>query len=206
MSYSSKLIEKAVNEFSKLPSIGKKSAFRLVMHLVNQEKESIDEFLYSIKNMKDNLKYCKECFNLSDHEICTICNNPHRKSNLLCIVESVRDVIAIEETGQFHGKYHVLGGVISPLEGVSAQDLRISELLQRIETFQVEELIMALSPTIEGDTTIFYISKKIAAMNVKISTLSRGVAFGSELEYTDELTLGRSLLARIPYNQQPSAS
>jgi len=201
MGYSSKLIERAVEEFSKLPSIGKKSAFRLVLHLINQDKESTDKFVYAIQQMKEHLKECSICYNLSDNEVCAICANQARNKSILCVVETVRDVIALEETEQYHGTYHVLGGVISPLEGVGAEDVKIPELIARIKTEGVTELIMALSPTIEGDTTIFYISKKVADLDVTITTLSRGVAFGSELEYTDEFTLGRSLVARVPYSQ-----
>ncbi len=201
MSYSSKLIEKAVEEFSKLPSIGKKSAFRLVLHMIQKDKESVESFLHAIRNMKENLKECSTCFNLSDDVECAICSNIARDKTVLCVVESVRDVIAIEETQQYNGSYHVLGGVISPLEGIGVDDIRIAELIKRVHEANAKELIMALSPTIEGDTTVFYISKKLADTEVKISTLSRGVAFGSELEYTDEFTLGRSILSRVPYTQ-----
>ncbi len=201
MGYSSKLIERTVEEFSKLPSIGKKSAFRLVLHLINQDKAYTDRFIDAIQQMKEHLKECSTCYNLSDNETCAICANPARKKTVLCVVETVRDVIAIEETEQYHGTYHVLGGVISPLEGVGAEDVKIPELIERVKSQGVTELIMALSPTIEGDTTIFYISKKVQDLGVSITTLSRGVAFGSELEYTDEFTLGRSLVARVPYNQ-----
>jgi len=201
MSYSSKLIEKAVEEFSNLPSIGKKSAFRLVLHLIQKDKESVESFLYAISNMKENLKKCKTCFNLSDDLECAICTNVARDKQVICVVESVRDVIAIEETQQYNGSYHVLGGVISPLEGIGVDDIKIVELIKRVQEVNAKELIMALSPTIEGDTTVFYISKKLAESEVRISTLSRGVAFGSELEYTDEFTLGRSILSRVPYTQ-----
>lgn len=201
MGYSSRLIEKAVEEFSKLPSIGKKSAFRLVLHLINQEQENVKSFTNAINHMKDNLKICSECYNLSDDLLCSICSSGTRKRNVVCVVESVRDVIAIEETDQYGGMYHVLGGVISPLEGIGAEDIKVHELIDRVKKGEVTELIMALSPTIEGDTTVFYISKKLKEYDLKITTLSRGVAFGSELEYTDELTLGRSILARVPYTQ-----
>ena len=202
MSYSSKLIERAVEEFSKLPSIGKKSAFRLVLHLIQKDKESVESFVNAIQHMKDNLKECSVCFNLSDDVQCAICTNTGRDKQVICVVESVRDVIAIEETQQFNGTYHVLGGVISPLEGIGVDDIRIKELMERVKEVETKELIMALSPTIEGDTTVFYISKKMAELELKISTLSRGVAFGSELEYTDEFTLGRSILSRVPYSQR----
>ena len=202
MSYSSKLIERAVEEFSKLPSIGKKSAFRLVLHLIQKDKESVESFVNAIQHMKDNLKECSVCFNLSVDVQCAICTNTGRDKQVICVVESVRDVIAIEETQQFNGTYHVLGGVISPLEGIGVDDIRIKELMERVKEVETKELIMALSPTIEGDTTVFYISKKMAELELKISTLSRGVAFGSELEYTDEFTLGRSILSRVPYSQR----
>lgn len=201
MGYSSKLIERAVDEFAQLPSIGKKSAFRLVLHLINQPAEKVKEFTEAINYMKANLKTCIECYNLSDEEQCSICKNLARQRSTICVVESVRDVIAIEETDHYNGLYHVLGGVISPLEGVGADDIKIQELIDRISSKGISEVIMALSPTIEGDTTIFYISKLLKEKSVNITTLSRGVAFGSELVYTDELTLGRSILARVPYGQ-----
>lgn len=200
MSYSSKIIEEAVEAISRLPGIGRKSALRMVLHFVKQKEYDVDHLVTSIKKIKTDLKYCSTCFNLSDDTVCTICSNPSRKSNLICVVENVRDVIAIEETSQFYGKYHVLGGVISPIEGIGADDLRINELLQRIDKDDVKEVILGISPTIEGDTTIFYIARKMEALQVKVSMLSRGVAFGGELEYTDGLTLGRSLIERVPYN------
>jgi len=201
MGYSSKLIERTVEEFSQLPSIGKKSAFRLVLHLISQPNDKVQEFTDAINQMKANLKTCAECYNLSDETVCSICKNLNRQRTTICVVESVRDVIAIEETDHYNGIYHVLGGVISPLEGVGADDIKIKELIDRISAQGVTEVIMALSPTIEGDTTIFYISKLLKEKAVNITTLSRGVAFGSELVYTDELTLGRSILARVPYGQ-----
>lgn len=200
MKYSSKIIEDAVHALSQLPSVGKKSALRLVLHLVKQDN-LVDEISSSLKNLKENLKYCKECFNLSDHEVCSICSNPSRNANVMCVVESIRDVMAIEETSHYDGLYHVLGGVISPLEGIDADQLRIDELVDRIKSKGVKEVIMGISPTIEGDTTIFYLSKRLKDADVSISMLSRGVAFGGDLEYTDELTLGRSILARVPYSQ-----
>lgn len=199
MKYSSRIIEDAVNALSQLPSIGKKSALRLVLHLV-KEGRHVEEIVNSLRNLSDNLKHCQSCYNLSDHDICDICQDARRNKKLICVVESIRDVMAIEETSHFDGMYHVLGGVISPLEGIDADNLRIEELVARIIKDEVEEIIMGISPTIEGDTTIFYLSKKLEKHNVKISMLSRGVAFGGDLEYTDELTLGRSLLARVPYS------
>ncbi len=201
MGYSSKLIERTVEEFSQLPSIGKKSAFRLVLHLISQPQDKVKEFTDAINHMKANLKTCAECYNLSDEAVCSICKNLSRQRTTICVVESVRDVIAIEETDHYNGLYHVLGGVISPLEGIGADDIKIQELIDRISAQGVTEVIMALSPTIEGDTTIFYISKLLQGKAINITTLSRGVAFGSELVYTDELTLGRSILARVPYGQ-----
>ena len=168
--------------------------------LVKQKEYDVNHLVTSMQRIKTDLKNCTSCFNLSDDALCSICSNTSRKSELICVVENVRDVIAIEETSQFHGKYHVLGGVISPIEGISADDLRISELLERVQKDGVNEVILGISPTIEGDTTIFYIARKMEALNVKVSMLSRGVAFGGELEYTDGLTLGRSLVERIPYN------
>lgn len=173
----------------------------MVLHIVKMENEQVDDFVNSIKRIKEDLKFCSKCHNLSDHAICSICADRSRNEKMICVVESVRDVMAIEETDQYHGVYHVLGGVISPLEGISSSDLKIDELIKRVEENQVQELIMGISPTIEGDTTVFYISRKIDGSKVKISLLSRGVAFGGELEYTDELTLGRSLISRVPYAQ-----
>lgn len=200
MSYSSRIIEDAVEAISRLPGIGKKSALRMVLHLVKQKEYDVTHLTTTIQKIKTDLKYCNTCFNLSDHEMCDICSNTSRKSELICVVENVRDVIAIEETAQFHGKYHVLGGVISPIEGIGADDLRIHELMERVDKDGVREVILGISPTIEGDTTIFYIARKLEAKEVRVSMLSRGVAFGGELEYTDGLTLGRSLVERIPYN------
>lgn len=204
MEISSNILKDAVDALSSLPTIGKKSALRLALHLFEQDIDSIDAFLSSVRKLKTDLKQCKTCFNLADKDTCSICSDLNRKQNVICVVESFRDVMAIEETGIFRGKYHVLGGVISPLDGISIGDIRIAELLTRIELEQISELIMGISPTIEGDTTIFYISKQLKASNIKISMLSRGVAFGGELEYTDGLTLGRALQARIPYVQNGS--
>ncbi len=201
MNFSSKLIEEAVSAFSSLPGIGKKSALRLVLYLMNQEKEVTENFAESILKMRNNIKYCQHCHNLSDTEVCGICQDTRRDHSVICVVESIRDVMAIEETSQYRGRYHVLGGVINPIEGVSPGDLNIETLLQRIEKDSVREIIMAISPTIEGDTTIFYISKQLRERKVKISTLARGISFGGELEYADELTLGRSIVARIPYQK-----
>ncbi|MFT5383560.1 MAG: recombination protein RecR [Saprospiraceae bacterium] len=201
MNFSSKLIEEAVNAFSSLPGIGKKSALRLVLHLMNQDKEVVESFGEAIVKMRNNLKNCKQCHNLSDTEICNICLDTRRDEQVICVVESIRDIMAIEDTGQFRGKYHILGGVINPIEGISPNDLNIESLVARIQKNAVSEIIMAISPTIEGDTTIFYVSKQLKNSPVKISTIARGVSFGGELEYADELTLGRSIIARTPYRK-----
>lgn len=199
MNFSSKLIEEAVNAFASLPGVGKKSALRLVLHLVNQPVENAEQFAEAIVKMRQHVNFCKICHNLSDDPICTICADPRRDRGLVCIVESIRDVMAIEDTSQYRGLYHVLGGVISPIEGIGPGDLTIDSLLGRVQEGDVREVIMAISPTIEGDTTIFYISKRLKEFGIKISTIARGVSFGGELEYADELTLGRSIVARIPY-------
>jgi recombination protein RecR len=199
MNFSSKLIEEAVNAFSSLPGIGKKSALRLVLHLMEQEQEYTDSFTEALKNMRKHLKDCKVCHNLSDEDICNICNDPRRDEQTICVVENIRDIMAIEDTGQYRGRYHVLGGVINPIDGVGPGDLNINTLLRRINEKDVKEVIMAISPTIEGDTTIFYLSKQLKETHAKISTIARGVSFGGELEYADELTLGRSIVARVPY-------
>ncbi len=199
MNFTSKLVQESVEAFSSLPGIGKKSALRLVLYLMNQPKDSTQEFTAALLNMRENIKTCSKCFNISDTEICGICTDMRREQSTICIVENIRDVMAIEDTGQFRGQYHVLGGVISPIEGIGPADLNIASLEQRIQEGQIKEVIMAVSPTIEGDTTIFYISKKLKDLNVKVSTIARGVSFGGELEYADEITLGRSIVARVPY-------
>ena len=200
MNFSSKLIEEAVNAFASLPGIGKKTAFRLVLHLMNQDTIQSEEFATAILKMRQNIKTCKICFNISDEEICAICNDKLRVKSTICVVENLRDLMAIEQTGQYRGQYHILGGVISPIEGIGAADLNVEELLKRAKDDEVTEVIMALSPTIEGDTTIFYLSKQMKESNVTVSTIARGVSFGGELEYADELTLGRSIISRIPYH------
>ena len=202
MNFSSKLIEDAVNAFASLPSIGRKTALRLVLHLMKQNPEMTEEFAEALVKMRKNIKTCKICHNLSDDDTCSICQDTRRDASLVCVVEGIRDVMAIEETGQFRGLYHILGGVISPIEGIGPNELNIDDLILRIEEGTVKEVIMAISPTIEGDTTIFYISKKLRALDVKVSTIARGVSFGGELEYADELTLGRSIVARVPYKDK----
>ncbi len=199
MNYSSKLLEQAVEEFSKLPGIGKKTALRLVLNLLKREKDEVNRFAMALKNLRDEIRYCKECHNISDIEICQLCSNPHRDGTTLCVVEDIRDVMAVENTQQYKGLYHVLGGVISPMEGIGPQHLTIESLLQKIESGKVKEIIFALSTTMEGDTTNFYIFKKLKNYSVRISTIARGIAFGDELEYADEITLGRSIANRLPY-------
>ncbi len=199
MIFSSSYIEQAVQEFAQLPGIGKKTALRLVLHLLKQDENKVAHFSETITKMRNNIQYCKTCYNISDSEICNICTNPFRKKNTICIVENIRDVMAIESTQQYNGVYHILGELISPLDGIGPEKLTIDALLERIKNNEIEELIMALNPTIEGDTTVFYISKKIPA-HLKITTLSRGISFGGELEYADELTLAKSIFNRIPIN------
>lgn len=199
MNISSKLIEEAVEAFSSLPGIGKKSALRLVLHLIDQPLEITSQFSEAIAQMRSKIKICKSCHNISDGETCSICLDLARDERSLCVVESVRDLMAIEETGQFRGKYHVLGGLISPIDGVGPGELNIDSLCTRVAANHVNEIIMALSPTIPGDTTIFFLSKQMEPYGTKISTIARGVAFGGELEYADGFTLGRSIAARIPY-------
>ncbi|MEO0340946.1 MAG: recombination mediator RecR, partial [Bacteroidota bacterium] len=185
MNFSSKYIEEAVNAFSQLPGIGKKTALRLALYLLEREKEVSEQFASSIVEMRNNIKECTKCHNLSDLELCAICADPKRNEKVICVVESIRDVMAIENTSQYRGLYHVIGGVISPIEGIGPDQLNIPSLMERVEKEGIEEVIMAISPTIEGDTTIFYISKQLEEANVKISTIARGVSFGGELEYAD---------------------
>jgi recombination protein RecR len=198
MQFSSKLIENAVNEFSKLPGIGKKTALRLILHLVKQPTQDVNLFSETIAKMRNEIKFCKKCFNVSDTEICNICINVGRKQNIICVVENIRDVIAIESTQQFNGLYHVLGGIISPLDGIGPDQLTIDALVDRIPAEEIEELIFALNPNIQGDTTIYYISRKLKGVPIKITTIARGIAFGGELEYADEMTLAKSISNRIP--------
>ena len=194
--YPSLLLQKAVDEFSKLPGVGKKTAMRLVLHLLRQDTADVDAFGKSIIQLKHEVKYCKVCHNISDTDICQICSNPSRDSSLICVVESIQDVMAVEATQQFHGLYHVLGGVISPMDGVGPSDLQIDSLVERVSKGDINEVILALSSTMEGDTTNFYIYRKLANYPVKISVIARGISIGDELEYTDEITLGRSIVNR----------
>ncbi|CAL1520948.1 recombination mediator RecR [Chitinophaga sp. MM2321] len=198
MVFSSALIENAVNEFAKLPGIGKKTALRLVLHLLKQETAQVQLFGEVIARMREQIRFCKVCHNVSDEEVCSICSNHARQQQVVCVVESIRDVMAIENTQQFNGLYHVLGGIISPIDGIGPDQLNIHSLVERVQQQGVEEVIMALSPTIEGDTTIYYLSKKLKEYPVKITTIARGIAFGGELEYADEMTLARSISNRLP--------
>lgn len=200
MEYASQTLENAIKAMSSLPSIGRKSALRLILHLVDDNSEKAQRIAASLLALKTDLKYCKHCYNFSDKDICNICEQPSRDTSTICVVESVRDLMAIEETNQYRGLYHVLGGVISPIDGIGPDQLHIAPLLDRLRQGQVSELIMAISPTIDGDTTIYYLTKQLADLDVKISTIARGVSFGGELEYADELTLGRSILSRTPYS------
>ncbi len=193
------LIDDAVGAFSTLPGIGKKSALRLVLHMLEQPPEYTDNFTQTLADLRAKIHPCKRCGNYTELEICHICSNLHRSEKLICVVESIRDLLAIEQTGHYRGTYHVLGGLISPLEGRGPGDLRIAHLLDRARTPETEELVMALSPTIEGDATTYYIAKQLSGADVKITQISRGVSFGGELEYTDELTLSRSIEGRISY-------
>ena len=198
MIFSSHLLENAVNEFARLPGIGKKTALRLVLHLIKKDVAEVKSFSEAIEKMREEIKFCSRCHNISDKELCNICANNMRRQEMICVVENIRDVIAIESTQQYNGMYHVLGGIISPLDGVGPDQLRINSLISRIEEEKTEEIIFALSPNIQGDTTIYYIGKKLKDLPVKITTIARGIAFGGELEYADEMTLARSITNRMP--------
>ncbi len=198
--YSSVLLEKAVGEFAKLPGIGRKTAMRLVLHLLRQDTERVDAFSQSISTLKHEVKYCRVCHNISDTDICQLCANPARDASTVCVVENIRDVMAVENTQQFRGLYHVLGGVISPMDGIGPSDLQIDSLVERVKSGVVKEVILALSPTMEGDTTNFYIFRKLAPYpDVKVTLIARGIAMGDELEYADEVTLGRSIANRTVF-------
>ncbi|HKJ05990.1 MAG TPA: recombination mediator RecR [Flavobacteriaceae bacterium] len=201
MDFSSKLLENAVSEVSQLPGIGKRSALRLVLHLLKQPKQQTQHLAEALTNLVEDIQLCEKCYNISDVKVCEICANPNRDSETVCVVEDVRDVMAIENTAQFKGVYHVLGGKISPIEGVGPQNLEIASLVNKVENGLVKEVIFALSSTIEGDTTNFYIYKQIEKFNIKTSTIARGISVGDELEYADEVTLGRSILNRIPFEK-----
>lgn len=199
--YPSLLLEKAVSEFSKLPGIGRKSALRLVLYMLRRENEEVDAFSEAITTLKHEVKYCKVCHNISDTDVCPICSDVRRDATTICVVENIQDVMAIEKTQQYNGLYHVLGGIISPMDGIGPNDIEISSLVERVKTGKVKEVILALSSTMEGDTTNFFISRKLADFDVAISVIARGISVGDELEYTDEVTLGRSIINRTPFKQ-----
>ena len=201
MNLSSHLLEAAVKEFSKLPGIGKKTALRLVLHLLKQEQTEVANFSDTISRMRKEIKFCKNCFNISDQDQCTICTQPSRKRGIVCVVESIRDVIAIESTEQYNGLYHVLNGVISPLDGIGPDQLTIESLTSRVVEEDIKEVVFALSPTIQGDTTIYYIRKKLNKPDLRFTTIARGISFGGELEYADEMTLAKSITNRMPVAQ-----
>lgn len=198
-SYPSQLLEKAVNEFSKLPGIGRKTALRLVLYLLRQEEEMVTNFGSAIIRLRQEVVYCRQCHNLSDTELCSICADPNREAGVVCVVENIKEVMAIENTRQFRGYYHVLGGIISPMDGIGPANLQIDSLVERVKKGDVREVILALSTTMEGDTTNFYLYRKLAPFEVQISTIARGVSIGDEIEYTDEVTLGRSIINRMPF-------
>lgn len=197
--YPSTLLEKAVGEFAKLPGIGRKTAMRLVLHLLRQETSTVEAFGNAVVRLKHEVKYCRVCHNISDTDTCQICSNPQRDASTVCVVENIRDVMAVENTQQYKGLYHVLGGVISPMDGIGPSDLQIDSLVERVKSGVVKEVILALSSTMEGDTTNFFIFRKLAPYDVKITMIARGISIGDELEYTDEVTLGRSIVNRMPF-------
>lgn len=201
MNFSSKLLQNAVEEFGRLPGIGNKTALRLVLHLLKQSNQEVSRFTQAIDQLKEKIRYCQDCYNISDELICEICQSVKRDKSTICVVEDTRDVMAIENTNQYQGVYHVLGGLISPMDGVGPSDLKIEGLLERLRKGEVREVILALSATMEGDTTIFYLYRKLREFDVQVSTIARGIAFGGELEYVDEITLGRSILTRVPYER-----
>lgn len=194
--YPSQLLERAVNEFSRLPGIGRKTALRLVLHLLRQEQETVEGFTSAVSRLRKDVRYCSVCHNISDTEVCPICSNPQRDKSTICVVENIQDVMAVERTGQFHGLYHVLGGIISPMDGIGPSDLQINSLVERVQQGGVDEVIFALASTMEGDTTNFYISRKLQPFGIRLSVIARGISVGDELEYTDEVTLGRSIINR----------
>jgi recombination protein RecR len=206
MIFSSSLLENAVNEFAKLPGIGKKTALRLVLHLIKQDVQDVTKFSNAISTLREEIKFCSRCHNIADHELCNICSNTMRKQEMICVVENIRDVIAIESTQQFNGVYHVLGGIISPLDGIGPDQLQIDSLINRVSKENTTEIIFALNANIQGDTTIYYIGKKLKHLPVKITTIARGIAFGGELEYADEMTLAKSISNRIPVENYISSS
>jgi recombination protein RecR len=197
--YPSKLLSNAIDQLTTLPGVGRRTALRLALFLLRQSKTEVKDFGEAVIKLRTEINYCQKCYNISDHQICDICSSPKREDKLICVVEDIRDVMAIENTSQFRGKYHVLGGIISPMDGIGPSDIRIQELVERAKDNEVEEIILALSTTMEGDTTNYYIYKQLKEIEVNVSTLAQGIASGDELEFADELTLGRSLVNRIPY-------
>jgi len=197
--YPSALLEAAVNEFSRLPGIGRKTALRLVLHLLRQPETEVSRFGQTLIRLREQVKYCSRCFNLTDRDICSICSDPKRDESTVMVVEDIRDVMAVENTSQYRGLYHILGGILSPMDGIGPDQLNIPGLITRLESGIINEVIMALSTTMEGDTTVFYLFRKLKPFDIKITTIARGVAIGGELEYADEVTLGRSILNRLPY-------
>jgi recombination protein RecR len=204
MNFSSKLLENAVAEFAKLPGVGQKTALRLVLHLLNQDKQEVERFSTTISKLRNEIRFCSVCHNISDHSVCEICSSHKRDRSLICVVEDTRDVMAIENTNQYNGVYHVLGGLISPMDGIGPSDLQVDTLVERLKANEAKEIIFALSATMEGDTTLFYLNKRIKSFHITISTIARGIAFGGELEYVDEITLGRSIATRVPYENSLS--
>ena len=200
--YPSQLLERAVSEFSKLPGIGRKTALRLVLWLLRQEHTEVTQFADAVSRLKQQVKYCRVCHNISDSDVCPICADPRRDASLVCVVENIQDVMAIENTQQYHGLYHVLGGIISPMDGIGPSDIEVDSLVSRVNEGTVSEVILALSPTMEGDTTNFFLYRKLASTGVKVSVIARGVAVGNELEYTDEVTLGRSIMNRTLFDEK----
>ena len=198
MIFSSDLLENAVNEFARLPGIGKKTALRLVLHLVKQDPALVERFTGAVASMRNEIRFCRKCHNIADGELCNICSNSLRRQDMICVVENIRDVIAIESTQQYNGVYHVLGGIISPLDGIGPEQLTIDDLVNRVKAESIQEIIFALNPNIQGDTTVYFIGRKLKDLPVKVTTIARGISFGGELEYADEMTLGKSISNRIP--------
>lgn len=205
MEFPSRIIESAVNEFARLPGVGRKTALRFVLHILRRDPTLSNSMAEVLHQLKNDVHFCKECHTISDHEVCNICSNPSRDSEIICVVQDVKDVMAIESTGIFRGKYHVLGGLISPLDGIGPQQLNIDSLIQKVEGGKIKEIVLALSATMEGETTSFYIFKRISDWGVPISTLARGITIGDEIEYADEITLGKSIQNRVPYTGQNQA-
>jgi recombination protein RecR len=204
MNFSSKLLENAVAEFAKLPGVGQKTALRLVLHLLNQDPAEVERFSQAMTKLRNEIQFCRLCHNISDQPVCEICSSTRRDHTTICVVEDTRDVMAIQNTDQYNGVYHVLGGLISPMDGIGPSDLQVDSLVERMKQNEVKEVIFALSATMEGDTTIFYLNKRLKDFNINISTIARGIAFGGELEYVDEVTLGRSIVTRVPYENSLS--